>query len=114
MMIDCALVKYQAITLWPLSNKMMRNTRKTLLDTASKKVTNRSHSLMYRDVEDIFKQVLNHSAADNALSSRRDRFTKSLDFPQNIVSCVIKKLIFTASIIKLDETHAKITFLSGA
>lgn len=107
-MIDHTMLRYQENTMRWLSDRMIRNTVKTLLKTAYKEATKGILSLAKGSVEDTVKKSVIRDAVDNAIRSRLDRLTESQEFVQNIACCLMKMPTCTAPISMLVKRRTKI------
>lgn len=92
---------------------MIRNKIERITKTTGKEST-KGNSPTYRAIEDIVKQAVNHGAVDNFISSGLKSLTESQEVTQNIVVCLIKTPIFTASIAKPVKTDAEIAVMNEA
>lgn len=97
-----------------LTDGMIQSSMETLLITATKEATSWFLSPVYGAVGDIAKQAVNRGVADNAISLRLDRLTRSQDIGQRTVGCLLKTPIFTAPITKLVNRNAEIVFTKEA
>lgn len=85
----------------------------SFLKTVAKEATKRFLSFIYAAVKDIVRQVANHGAADNVISSRSDRLTESHGFVQSIIGCVVKTWKFTSSCTNLSNFMLKLSVKNG-
>lgn len=86
----------------------------TLLKSAANNATRVIISPIYGAAEDIVKQAVIRSTADDSISSKLDSFTEYYGFTQNIAGCFMSTPTFTALITKLVRIHAELAIMNEA
>lgn len=99
--VNSVMLRYEKNTSKGLTDRIIQHTTKSFANTPSKRVTKRIFSYMHGAVKYTFKQAANRTAGDRASSSILDMFTKSQEFAQSTVCCLMQTPILTTPIIKL-------------
>lgn len=91
-----------------LSDRISRNTTESILKTADNETEKVTLNAIYRALEDIVKQAVDSVVADNAISFKRERLTKSQKFAQNTVVGLMTTPTSTAPVTTLVKKHGEI------
>lgn len=111
-MIDYTMPRCGENTMRGLSDWMNQEAMETLFKLAGNKSTTGILSPVYGGVEDIVKQAVNCDSENSTIRWRLGRAIESQRFAQNIVGCLMRTPLFTASITKLSRRYAEVAIMN--